>query len=265
MGYCESVTKREIAISARRIALNTLSKSESPHLGSALSSIDYLVHLYVEHLGESDQINNYNRLVFSKGHAGIACYSVMAALGIISTKEIESYCKDGSLFYGHISHLAHSSIELSTGSLGHGLPFGIGLAHGKKLKGEKGIVFTVLSDGEMNEGTTWESALLARKLQLNNLVCLIDRNRLQSLEDTESTLPLEPLEQKWNSFGWATSTLNGHSFESLANIEPNFDRPSLYILETKKGKGVPWMEDDIRWHYKWPDATELKRALKDLE
>jgi transketolase len=97
------------------------------------------------------------------------------------------------------------------------------------------------------------------------LVCLVDRNRLQSLEDTENTLPLEPLEQKWNSFGWATSTLNGHSFESLANIEPNLGRPSLYILETKKGKGIPWMEDDIRWHYKWPDATELKRALKDLE
>ena len=259
------VRKEDIAQAARIDCLETLTNAKSPHIGSALSSIDLLVHLYEEYFNSSDRNKQDNRLVFSKGHAGVACYSVMRTLGIISSEQLATYCKDGSFFFGHISHLAHPSIELSTGSLGHGLPFGIGLAYAKKLKKESGIVFVILSDGEMDEGTTWESALLASKLGLGNLVCIVDRNRLQSIENTESTLPLDPLDQKWTSFGWYATILDGHDFESLMEIEPAQYQPSIFIAETTKGKGVSWMEDDITWHYKWPDTMQLEKAIEELE
>lgn len=260
-----SVEKKHIAKSARITCLTTLTKAKSPHLGSALSSIDIMVYLYVDHFASSAEKSEKNQLIFSKGHAGIACYSVMKVLGIISSKQLDSYCSDGSYFFGHISHLAHSSIELSTGSLGHGLPFGVGLAYSKKLKRESGTVFVVLSDGEMDEGTTWESALLASKLKLDNLVCIVDRNRLQSLEDTEATLPLDPLDLKWLSFGWNASIINGHDFESLINIKPARNKPSIFIAETVKGKGISWMENEMSWHYKWPDTAQLARAIAELE
>ena len=255
----------ELARETRRLCLATLTRAKSPHAGSALSVIDILVFLYERYLKEEVNPNNVHKLVFSKGHAAVAVYSIMTALGIISREKLESFCDDGSHFYGHVSHLAHSSIQLSTGSLGHGLPFAIGIAHAKKMNGEPGRVFVVMSDGEMNEGTTWESALLASKFKLENLTVIVDRNHMQSLEGTEATLPLEPLQEKWETFGWRSITVNGHDFESLAQIDVSQEGPTIFIANTIKGKGISWMENDIKWHYKWPSDVELQKALDELE
>lgn len=206
-----------------------------------------------------------NKFVFSKGHAAIGLFCTMKVFDFISQEELETFCSDGSNFFGHVSHFSHPLIQLSTGSLGHGLPFAVGLAQAKKIKGEAGRVFVVVSDGEMNEGTTWESALLANKLKLNNLLCIIDRNHLQSLKSTEDTLPLEPLVDKWNSFGWDAINVDGHDFNSLSAIDELSARPRLIIANTSKGKGVSWMQDKILWHYKHPDRVELELALEEIE
>ena len=250
---------------SRKICLAALAKAKSPHVGSALSVIDILVYLYERYLKEETNPNNFHKLVFSKGHAAISIYSVMTVIGMIQKEELDKFCDDGSHLYGHISHLAHPSIQLSTGSLGHGLPFAIGIAHAKKMKGDQGRVFVVMSDGELNEGTTWESALLASKFNLENLTVIVDRNHMQSLENTEVTLPLEPLCRKWEAFGWRAMTVDGHDFESLAQMEEFQERPTILMANTIKGKGISWMENDIKWHYKWPSDSELQKALLELD
>jgi transketolase len=183
----------------------------------------------------------------------------------MSENDLDKYCENGSQLYGHINHLAHPIIELSTGSLGHGMPFGVGLAHAKKLRQESGLVFVLMSDGELNEGTTWESALLANKLSLNNLVCVIDRNFIQSLESTESTLPLEPLKKKWEAFDWEVAEIDGHNFESMEQVNFSSKKPKVLIANTVKGKGVSWMENEVLWHYKWPSENQLNAALESLD
>jgi transketolase len=209
--------------------------------------------------------NKEYQFVLSKGHAAIALYSVLTSLEIMSENDLDKYCENGSQLYGHINHLAHPIIELSTGSLGHGMPFGVGLAHAKKLRQESGLVFVLMSDGELNEGTTWESALLANKLSLNNLVCVIDRNFIQSLESTESTLPLEPLKKKWEAFDWEVAEIDGHNFESMEQVNFSSKKPKVLIANTVKGKGVSWMENEVLWHYKWPSENQLNAALESLD
>jgi transketolase len=206
-----------------------------------------------------------NQFILSKGHAAIALYSVLTSLGKISEKDLESFCEDGSQFYGHINHLAHPLIELSTGSLGHGMPYGVGLAHANLMNKERGLVFVLMSDGELDEGTTWESALIANKLKLQNLICVIDRNYMQSLESTETTLPLEPLKEKWKAFGWDVIEVDGHNFASLEKVNISSDKPKVLIATTVKGKGVTWMENEVSWHYKWPNDEQLNEALEILD
>ncbi len=253
------------AIRARQSALTATARAQSPHVGSALSCIDILVFLFEKLTISQENSRKINKLVFSKGHAAIALYSVLEAYGLISKQELESYCIDGSQFYGHVNQLAHPLVELSTGSLGHGLPFAVGLAHAKKLRNETGLIFVVMSDGELDEGTTWESALLASKFALDNLVCIVDRNHLQSLSSTESTLPLEPLKEKWEAFGWEVKEANGHDFESLSCIDQPMHQPRIVLAKTIKGKGVKWMENDILWHYRWPSESQLLEALSEIE
>jgi transketolase len=149
--------------------------------------------------------------------------------------------------------------------LGHGLPYGIGVCLGWKLSGSKGRVFVVCSDGEMDEGTTWESALLANHNNLENLVLLVDRNGIQSLRATEETLKLEPLSKKWEAFGWDVAEVDGHDFEALVSeLEKDRGGPKIVIAKTVKGKGISFMEGDNKWHYKPPNESELSAALYEL-
>jgi transketolase len=253
-----------LATKSRLIALKMVSKSKTSHIGSALSVIDIVSCLYVSNLHLNSKNKDSLRIVFSKGHATTAVYAVLNALGLISDEIIDNYCNDGSQTYGHINHLVHDSIELSTGSLGHGLPFGVGmaLASARLHKTEKIVV--VMSDGECDEGTTWESALIAAHHKLSNLIVIIDRNNIQSFGHTEEVLQLNPLADKWNSFGWNTKTINGNVCDEILSNLNQFTSPTCLIAETIKGKGVSFMENELAWHYKSPSDAELVKASKEI-
>lgn len=208
-------------------------------------------------------------IILSKGHAAVGLYSILANLNLIAKDELNNYCLNGSKFGGHITHTATSEVEFSTGSLGHGLPFATGKAYGKKLNNENHNIFAIISDGECDEGTTWESALFASHHNLSNLYLFIDRNNLQSLTTTEQTLKLEPLAKKWLAFGWEVREINGNSHEeiqnSLQDLNTISNKPKVIISKTIKGKGVSFMENKVEWHYKSPDQKELELAIVEIE
>jgi transketolase len=191
-------------------------------------------------------------------------YAVLANSGYMSLEMLSNYGQNGSLLGGHVTHSNNDAITLSTGSLGHGLPYGIGIALSKKRKNLGGKVFIVMSDGECDEGTTWESALLAFQFKLDNLFVIIDRNGIQSLAKTEDTLQLEPLADKWKAFNWEVETVDGHSHSQLEDALRASSGPKCIIANTIKGKGVSFMEDSVLWHYRPPSELELETALKEI-
>jgi transketolase len=263
--------QKQIAIDAATkssaTALKMTHASKASHIGSALSSIDILASLYALKVdSESENSSKKIRIGFSKGHAAAALYAVLNSFGLITDKAVQTYCKDESLLYGHANHLASPAIELSTGSLGHGFPFMAGMAHAAKLKGDlDSRFFVIISDGECDEGTTWETALIANHFKLNNICVVIDRNQIQSLGRTEEVLPLEPLADKWKSFGWKVKYCNGHDIEALLSAFTEFEGPLCLIANTVKGSGVSFMEDSLEWHYKSPNDDELALALEELK
>ena len=249
----------------RKRILEVAHKSQSPHVGSSLSCVEITLATYLSKqlLGNTGQENSH--VVFSKGHASLAVYATLENLGLIDPIQLDTYNSNGSHFYGHVSKLATDQVELTTGSLGHGLPFAVGLSLGDNLSLEKNrSTFVIMSDGECDEGTTWESALIASHFQLRNFYVIIDRNRLQSLEDTEKTLALEPFAEKWKSFGWDVVEIDGHSQEMLMNALQGATKPRCVIANTHKGQGVSFMRDQVLWHYRPPGDKELKLALSEL-
>ncbi len=249
-----------------------ITKAKAAHLGSSLSVIDILTILFGK-IAKLDLVNSdsleSDQVIVSKGHAAAGTYAVMANCNIFSKEILETYCADGSLLGGHVTYGKVPGISLSTGSLGHGLPFGLGLALARQRAKAKSFVYVVLSDGECDEGTTWESALIANQFNVGNLVVLIDRNRHQSFGDTESTISLEPLTAKWESFNWRVFEVDGHDhdamFELLANLKENqSDKPAAIVCNTVKGKGVSFMENNVVWHYRPPSVDQLNQALQEL-
>jgi len=255
---------REIAKKSRILTLKILNNSKSPHIGSCFSVIDILVAAFDYKFSKRrfDDID----VLLSKGHAAAALYAVLFEFGEIGEQDMDSYCKNGSSFYGHVDNLASSHIPLATGSLGHGLPYAIGLALSAKIeKRNNHLSIVVLSDGELDEGTTWESLLIASHLRLNNLVVVVDRNFLQSFESTEETLALEPLTEKFESFGWIVRNVDGHDFESIQSGFQIEEKPLCLIAKTIKGRGVSFMENSVPWHYKPPIGDDFQNALLELE
>lgn len=256
----------EIANKARVSTLKMTHRAKVAHVGSSLSVIDIAVQLFSQidksRLGEKNQ----DVVLVSKGHAAAGIYAVLAALDLIPDSYIEQYCANGGNLGGHITSTNVPFLELSTGSLGHALPFAVGRALAKKRKQLNGTIYVILSDGECDEGSNWEAALLASHLKLNNLVVVIDRNKLQSLKSTEETVKLEPLNDKWEAFGWIGHKINGHDFDELALVVKKSDAlsPRVYIADTEKGHGVSFMQNSVAWHYKSPDDGELKAALEEL-
>lgn len=251
------------ANNVRRRILRMTSGAKAAHTGSSLSMVDILTVIYTASLGISR-----NDVFISKGHAAAGVYAVLAEVGLLDESKIIGYCSDGGTLGGHVTQHGVPGVNLSTGSLGHALPFALGVAHAKTLSGEAGQVAVVLSDGECDEGSNWEAALLAGHLEQRNLMVVIDRNRLQSFTDTEDTVRLEPLADKWKAFGWEVSVVDGHDHEGLARamtMHETIGKPRLLIAETVKGKGVSFMEGDNIWHYRPPSAQDLERALKELE
>jgi transketolase len=255
---------REVALLAKASALQMTFASKASHIGSSLSMIDILsvISTGVE-LATNRRLGN--ELIISKGHAAAGAYAVLAHSGYIPLDLLETYSTDGALLGGHVTSTHVPVINLSTGSLGHGLPFSVGRALAKKRLGIQGHSFVILSDGECDEGSNWEAALLASHLELENLSVVVDRNFLQSLKSTEETVRLEPLADKWMAFNWDVSIVDGHSHEELNEaIFRNSNTPKLTIANTIKGHGVSFMENSVSWHYKSPNAEELASALNEI-
>lgn len=266
MSSLSTVKLSSLARDSRITALTMAERSRSSHIGSSLSCIDILCLLYSikKRLKESGSEANFE-IVCSKGHAAMAVYSVLSQLNELSETEVLSFCKNGSQLYGHVNHLSHPWVPLSTGSLGHGLPFSLGMALAMMNQNLEGHVFVLLSDGELDEGTTWESALIARAKKIENLTIIIDYNKIQSFGRVEEVIPLEPLREKWEAFGWGVRELDGNSIQQLQSELAITKGLEVLILHTTKGKGVSFMEDSLDWHYKSPDANELALAIRELD
>jgi len=238
---------------------------KSGHLGGALSCTDILVNIFNNHLFN----NKDNKFILSKGHCALAVYSVLYQAKKLSKKNFYSFANQGSFFGEHPSpKIDNRYLYFSTGSLGHGVSFGSGIAYSKKINAKKGNIFILVSDGEMNSGTVWESALLSSKLKLNNLIVIVDYNKFQATGKSNEILNIKPLNKKWKSFGWDVVECNGNNHNSfsssLKQILKNKDRPKIIISHTIKGKGVSFMENDNNWHYRSPSKIELEQSKIQL-
>lgn len=259
---------------ARNIRLKTLEmvyKAKASHVGGALSMVDLLAVLYKEILifnPIEPKWDGRDRFLLSKGHACTSLYAALALSGFFDVAELDNYAKDGSIFLSHASHKV-SGVELSTGSLGHALPVGCGMALAAKVKKEKHRIFVLLSDGELDEGSNWESFLFAPQHKLDNLVVIVDYNKIQSLGNVKDVLDLEPLGGKLSAFNWETIEIDGHDHEQiykvLSALPKQKEKPTAIIAYTTKGKGVDFMENKLLWHYKSPNEDELKNSLKQIE
>lgn len=261
---------KELAKKVRLHVLEMTNLGKSSHIGSIFSVVDILVVLYGKVLNY--QINNpkykkRDRFILSKGHAGAGIYAILAEIGFLDKNKLKTYYQNGSILSGHVSHKNIPGVELSTGSLGHGLSVATGMALAAKINEEEHKVFTVLSDGECDEGSNWEAILFAAHHKLDNLIAIIDRNKLQSIKATEKTISLEPFVDKWISFGWDVLEVDGHNYEDLLkafNTKVK-NKPLCIIANTIKGKGVSFMENEVVWHYRSPQGDEYDKAKIELE
>ncbi|MGH7546732.1 MAG: transketolase [Gemmatimonadales bacterium] len=262
----------ELARTIRVHVLRMTHRARSSHVGTCLSMAELLAALYGRVLRVDPERPDWperDRLVLSKGHGCAALYAVLAERGFFPTSWLEGFCADGSKLWGHVTHHGVPGVEVSTGSLGHGLGLACGMAIAGKRDGRAWRVFAVLSDGECDEGSTWEAALFAPHHGLDNLVAIIDYNKIQSFGAVQDVLRLDPLADKWRSFGWAVREVNGHALgeivPALERVPWTRGRPTCLVAHTVKGKGVSFMEDRLLWHYRAPDMEELRRALEELE
>lgn len=259
----------ELARQARRSALQMCSRSGASHIGAALSVIDILAVLYGYVADVSPhRTDDPSRdiILVSKGHSASGVYAVMAHAGYFPVEWLDDYYLDGSHLGGHVTAHGIPGVELSTGALGHALPFGVGRAITDDLDGIDRRVFVVMSDGECAEGSNWEAALMAAHRGLRNLTVIVDRNRLQILGETEDVLGLEPFADKWRSFGWDVLEMDGHDHVELTKaMRHRAGSPVCIIANTIKGKGVDFMEGKVEWHTLVPNDEHLAAALAQLE
>lgn len=241
------------------------------HLNGALSAIDILVALYDSWFdGSPDEASRpeRDRLVFSKGHACTSVYSVWADRGIIPREWLFQYGQNDGPLPSHPCKYALGVLEVSSGSLGHGLGVAAGISYGLRLDGKRARVVALLSDGECNEGSTWEAAMFAAAKHLHGLLAIVDYNRIQSVGFTDELMGHTSLEEKFRAFGWETRTVDGHNLQELVKTLDEFPfaeaRPSAIVAKTIAGAGVSFMENQVLWHYRVPSDEDLQRALKEL-
>lgn len=273
-GPIDTANPRVLAWLIRRHGLEMTHLSRGSHIGAIFSLAEIMATLYtgVLNVDPADPRKpDRDRLILSKGHAGAAVYAALAERGFFPVEELKTHYQNGSRLSGHVSHKGVPGVEFSTGSLGHGLAVATGMALAAKLDGASHRVYAILGDGECDEGAVWEAALQAHQYQLDNLVAVIDHNRMQSLDFCENTLALEPFEDKWRAFGWHAMTVDGHDVDALraafeeAKARRGSGQPTVIIAVTVKGKGVSFMENNILWHYRTPQGEEYDAALKELE
>ncbi|MBQ9503311.1 MAG: transketolase [Lentisphaeria bacterium] len=261
----------ELAKKIRIHCLKMVHKGRSGHIGSMLSMADMLPVIYTQILNVDPALPRKvgrDRFILSKGHGGAALLALLAELGFFPLEWLDRYyCDDGKLS-GHISHHI-PGVEFSTGSLGHGLPVACGMAMAAKQAGKKHRIFCMSSDGDLNEGSSWEAIMLAGQHHWDNLVMTVDYNRLQALGKSKDIIDLEPLRDKLELFGWAVAEANGHDqtavYEALRDLPLVNGKPSAVIFHTVKGKGVSFMENDYKWHYGGLTDELLAKALEEVE
>ncbi|HEX3685209.1 MAG TPA: transketolase [Bryobacteraceae bacterium] len=261
----------DLARAIRIHSLRMIHSAKSSHAGSCLSMAELLAVLYGRVLRVDAARPDWpdrDRFVLSKGHAAAALYAALAEKGFFPKSWLRTFYQNGSPLAGHITHCGVPGVEVSTGSLGHGLPLACGMALAGKRDERAYRVFALLSDGECDEGSTWEAMLFAGHQRLDNLVVLVDYNKIQSIGRVEEVLDLEPFADKWTACRWSVREIDGHD---VAALERNLaavpfvpGKPSCVIAHTVKGKGVSYMEDKLLWHYRSPSEEDLRLALGEL-
>jgi len=258
---------KQKATNIRKNILRIANSSKGPHTGTALSCVDILTTLYFETMNIKS-FNDENRDIFimSKGHGAMALYSTLYEKQYLTKEDFFSYYLNGGSLPAHLDMSTNKAIEVSSGSLGHGLPQALGFAYSKKLKKQNGKVYVLMGDGETQEGSIWESAMLAPKMNLDNLVVFIDRNNLQGYGRPSELVSFEPIDEKFRSFNWDVQRVNGHNFNEIRNaISREIDKPKMIICDTIKGKGISFMEDEMKWHYFIVTDEFKNQGISELE
>jgi len=264
-----AVNTEQLAQTIRAHAVRMIAKAKASHIGTCLSMADLLAVLYGSVLRMDPKRPSWkerDRLLVSKGHGAAILYAVLAEKGFFPVADLMTYGQDGSPLTGHVSHHV-AGVELSTGSLGHGLSVGCGLALAAKRAKEDWRTYVILSDGELDEGSNWEAILFAGHHRLDSLTALVDYNKIQSFGSVKEVLNLEPLADKWRAFGWTVLEIEGHDHAAItmALIADHSGKPKVILAHTIKGKGVSYMEGQLAWHYQSPDTKQLALALAELE
>lgn len=261
-----------IARTIRARIIETSHMTKTPHLGSCLSCVDILVAAYFDIL-EIDPARptdeERDRFILSKGHGAAALFQVLALRGFYPESMLDTYGEDGGIFAEHPPAPSDlPGIEAATGSLGHGFPMGLGMALAARIRGQRFKVFALVSDGECNEGSTWEAAMLAASQKMENLAVIVDFNKWQATGRSEDIMGLNPLVEKWRAFGWSACEVDGHDMGELVRrmrqVPDGSGKPVAIVAHTVKGKGVSFMEDDNNWHYRIPTADEVRSAKREL-
>lgn len=261
-----------ISKSIRKDIIQMIYESKSGHPGGSLSCTDILTYLYFNKMTinpSSPNDEKRDRLVLSKGHAAPALYAVLAEKGFFDKKELRSLRKLGAMLQGHPDAKKIPGVDVSTGSLGQGISNATGMALGLKCKGGSSKVYAILGDGELQEGIVWEASMAAAHYKLNNLIAIIDHNGLQIDGENEKVMGVEPIDEKFKSFGWHTIKCNGNDYESLheafTEADKSIDKPVVIIARTIKGKGVSFMENEAGWHGQAPNSEQTEKAIEDIE
>ena len=264
------MTSEQLAWKIRRHGVEMTHLSGGSHIGAILSVADIVAVLFTDILkydAKNPKWEDRDRFILSKGHAGASIYAALAESGFFDVEELKTHYQNGSRLSGHVSHHV-PGVDFSTGSLGHGLSAAAGMAYALKKDGKNSRAFVVLGDGECNEGSVWEAALFANHFRLNNLIAIVDHNRMQSLDYNENTLEIEDFASKWQSFGWNVIEIDGNDHNQLKDAfkqADNSQKQTVIIANTIKGKGISFMEMDILWHYRFPhEGWEYDTAITEL-
>lgn len=259
---------RKEAHKIRHLTLDMIYEAKSSHLGCAISIVDILTTLYLGSIIRVDPENptweDRDKFILSKGHACVALYATLGIKGFFPLEKLKEYGTNGTLIGDHNTLGSLPGIETTNGSLGHGLPIGIGMALAAKKAQRLSRVFVLTGDGELQEGSNWEGIMFAGFHKLNNLILIVDNNNLETVGNTDKILSLSPLDKKLEDFGWDVKSVNGHSYAELLGTFNQSDKPLAVIANTTKSKGIPFMENDYIWHGKCPSKDEYERAKKEL-
>ncbi|MEY8326727.1 transketolase [Lachnospiraceae bacterium 54-11] len=261
---------KQLALEIRKQAIEMTHRSHASHIGAVLSVADIIAVLYHDTLNvdsENPEDDHRDRLILSKGHAGIAVYAALAERGFFDKQLLNTYYQNGSILSGHISHKGVPGVEVSTGSLGHGIGIAVGMALAAKIDEKAHHIYVIVGDGECEEGSIWEAALFATHHCLNNLTVIVDHNKMQAMGTCEEQLGWKNLAGKWEAFGFQVLECNGHNHGELREILKvhTEGKPMCILAHTVKGKGISFMENNLLWHYRDPQGEFYTRAKYELE